>query len=444
MNPVAVIKKKRNGDVLSEKEIEAFIHGYLDKNIPDYQMSAFLMTIYFQGMTISETSALVKAMLLDSEKGMDLSGVSAVKISKHSTGGVGDKLSLILAPLLASQKMAMAKISGRGLGHTGGTIDKLESIPGFQTSLSKERFEQIVAQVGAAIISTDRDLCPADKKIYALRDVTGTVGSIPLIVSSIMSKKLSENFDGLVLDVKMGEGAFVKNLKEAKVLSQYLLAVGKKWGKEVRVLITDMSQPLGRWIGNALEVNECISLMCPSMGNDDIDPQLYEATMAVGSEMYCLGKKLQTGDEIGVKEARTRLEESLRSGEVWNTFLKMVEAQGGDTNALIKGELPAAPYRFPVKAKKSGVICRIHTEQLGMALIELGGGRKKMGEKIDHGVGFRMDCKMGSKVSAEDVLLEVYARTEEVGEKVATKMETLIEIGEGPVKPPPLIWESMK
>ena len=425
MNPVEIIEKKRDGKALSADEINFFINGYLQGNIPDYQVSALLMGIYFQNMNTEEIHSLTHTMLSSSTDHIDLSKIEGPKISKHSTGGVGDKLSLILAPLLASLGVTIFKMSGRGLGHTGGTLDKLESIPSFQISWDNSQILSSLKKVGALIVAAGDNICPADKKLYALRDVTATVDSLPLIVSSIMSKKLSEDFDGLVLDVKVGSGAFLKTLNDAHELANALVKVGSQNGKKVTAVMTDMNWPLGNCVGNAIEVNECVNFMKSPV----FDGRLYEAIELIGGEMYQMAEKC---DNI-----RSIFQNALQSGRVYEKFLQMVAIQNGDVTAIEKG-LPLAPVYRELVASKSGHIQSLDAARVGVLLNEMGGGRKKIEDVIDHGVGIEFCVQMGDKVDAGSTIAKIWTRHEKDGERALRYLEKSIRTGEEAMERPPL------
>ena len=425
-NAVTVIKKKRNNGALSAGEIEFMVNGLSQGKVTDYQMSAFLMSVYFRGMNAAETAALTKCML---KSGMefDLSHLKAPKIDKHSTGGVGDKTSIVLAPLLACFDVIVPMISGRGLGHTGGTADKLESIPGFNINLSTDRFLELLGSTGVALIAQTDEICPADKHIYALRDVSGTIESVPLIVASIMSKKLAEGFDGLVLDVKTGSGAFMKDSKDALRLAKALVTAGKQAGKQVRALITDMSQPLGRMVGNSNEINECVSFLRRGPEDKEIEPRLYQVTMELAAEMLIMARKVQ-GKKLSLPKAKQELKEMLLSGRPYAKLLELISLQGGDTSALDDG-LALAPKSGTVKASRKGFVSKMDTEEIGMTLVELGGGRKSIGDTIDHQVGFEFLKQLGQPVKKGEGLVTVYAQTDEQLKFALGSLKSAISIG---------------
>ncbi len=435
-NPVITIKKKRDGEPLHSNEINAFVDGFTQGSIPDYQMSALLMSIYFKGMNEEETAALTKAMLQSGES-LDLSNIQQPKVDKHSTGGVGDKTSIILAPLLASVGVTVPMISGRGLGHTGGTVDKLESIPGFQTNIPLDRFEELLRTVGMGMIGQSDEICPADKKIYALRDVSGTVDSIPLIVASIMSKKLAEDFDGLVMDIKVGSGAFMKTPTEALALAHAIVAIGEQTNKTIHALLTDMSQPLGRAVGNSIEVNECVAFLRRGPEDQEPEPRLFEVTMALAVEMFLLAEKKKKKN-TQAPAARKILEEALKSGRAYSKFLEFVSMQKGDTSALDHG-LPLAKSSISVGAPRSGYITQMHTESIGMALVALGGGRVQSTDSIDPSVGFYFHHQLGDKVSKGTPVVTIYATTVKKAQAVRNQILNSISIGSQRIAPPKLI-----
>lgn len=382
-----IIRKKRDGGELSKQEIDFFIDGYVKGEIPDYQASALLMAIFFNGMSFDETVALTFAVR-DSGQRLDFSSINGIRVDKHSTGGVGDKTSLVVAPLVASLGVKVAKMSGRGLGHTGGTIDKLESIPGFRTDISEEEFLKNVNEIGVCIVGQNKDLAPADKKLYALRDVTATVDSMPLVVSSIMGKKLAADDDCIVLDVKTGSGAFTKTIEASRDLAKTMVEIGKQAGKKMLALITDMDRPLGDAIGNTLEVKEAIDTM-NGHGPEDFT----EICVILASNMlYLAGKGSLDECEKAVKGA-------LQDGSALATFKKMVKAQGGDVECIDNPDKFAkAPYTMSVKAKKSGYIQHVDTEGYGISSLLLGAGRNTKEESIDFSAGIVLKKKTGDFV----------------------------------------------
>lgn len=408
MRAVDLIEKKRDGHELTKEEIDFLIEHYTQGNIPDYQMSALLMAIYFQDMTDQEITYLTLAMANSGEV-IDLSSLSGIKVDKHSTGGIGDTTTLILAPLVASVGVTVAKMSGRGLGYTGGTIDKLEAIPGFQVELPDEEFVRLVNESHVAIIGQSGELAPADKKLYALRDVTGTVASIPLIASSIMSKKIAAGADAIVLDVTTGEGAFMKNIEDAKRLAATMVRIGKLANRQTMAVISDMSQPLGNAIGNGLEVIEAIETL---QGHGPAD--LLEMCYVLGSQMVLLA-----GKAADLTEARGLLEDALNSGRAFEKFKEMVANQGGDLSVIEEpGKLLTASYQVELPAKASGVVTEIVANEIGIAAMKLGAGRATKEMTIDPGVGVVLHKKVGDAVGVGESLATIYANQVDVSEVV--------------------------
>lgn len=400
MRSVDLIQKKRDGGELTASELTYLIDGYSRGDIPDYQMSAWAMAIFFRGMTPRETAALTLAMANSGDQ-VDLGPISGVKVDKHSTGGVGDKTTLIIAPLVASVGIPVAKMSGRGLGHTGGTIDKLESIEGFRTELTRERFIAQVNEIGLAVIGQSGNLAPADKKLYALRDVTATVESIPLIASSVMSKKIAAGADAIVLDVKTGSGAFMKTLEQSEQLAKAMVDIGTDVGRNTAAVISDMDQPLGFAIGNALEVQESIETL---KGNGPED--LTELCLTLGAHMVVLGGKADS-----VEAAKELLRGQINNGEALAKFKAFVDAQGGDASvADDPSRLPQAPITIEVKAEGSGYVDAIEAEQLGLAAMLLGAGRATKEASIDYAVGLMLRKKVGDSVKAGDTLALLHVR----------------------------------
>jgi len=394
-----IIEKKKNREELSTGEIEFFVREYTKGDIPDYQAAALLMAICINGMTSEETAALTLAMASSGEK-LDLSEIEGVKVDKHSSGGVGDKTSIILAPLVAACGAKVAKMSGRGLGHTGGTIDKLESIKGFNTALTPENFVKQVNEIGIALAGQTGNLAPADKKLYALRDVTATVDCIPLIASSIMSKKIASGADVIVLDVKCGSGAFMKDEESAKALANTMVAIGRRCGKEVYAVVSNMDSPLGNKIGNSLEVMEAIDTL---KGNGPKD--LVELVMVLGSYML-IGAKCAENEE----EARKLLNEAISSGKALEKFKEWIVAQGGDAEIIDDySKLPLAKSKCQIVASKSGYISKIDTKAVGKAVLSIGGGRETKESEIDLSVGVEIFKKTGDEVNVGDVLGVVYS-----------------------------------
>jgi pyrimidine-nucleoside phosphorylase len=412
LNPVELIVRKREGDALAPDEIRMLVEGFVDGSVPDYQMSAWLMACFFRGLSDTETEALTSTML-HSGRVLSLPSVRAPKVDKHSTGGVGDKISLCVAPLVAACGVAVPMISGRGLGHTGGTLDKLEAIPGYQVRLTTRRFERIVREVGVSMIGQTDVLAPADRRMYALRDVTGTVECIPLIVASILSKKLAEGIDGLVLDVKVGRGAFMKDLRSARALARALVRVGTRAGKRVSALLTSMDAPIGRSIGNALETAEAIEVL---RGRGPTDTR--ELTLSLGTEML-----LVSGRFVSARTARRELERALASGEALERFRRMVRAQGGDVRAVDDPTLlPRAKVRLPILAAASGVVGSIDAHELGLVAVVLGAGRTRADQAVDPGAGILLEVGVGARVERGQPLAVVHAsrrgHAEQVSERV--------------------------
>ncbi|NOX18186.1 MAG: thymidine phosphorylase [Chlorobi bacterium] len=398
MNAVELIKKKRNGLTLTNEEINYLITSYVKGKIPDYQFSAFLMAAFLKGMNKEETSYLTKAMLY-SGKAIDLSSVKGKKIDKHSTGGVGDKTSLILAPIVAAAGVNVPMISGRGLGHTGGTLDKLEAIPGFRTDINLRRYKQILEKCGAVMIGQTKDIAPADKSIYALRDVTGTIESIPLITASIMSKKLAEGIDGLVLDVKTGSGAFMKRTADAKKLAASLIETAESFDKKVVAFITDMNQPLGNYIGNWLEVYESVMTLQGGLTED-----LNEVTFNLIAAMLILGGKAKTIEE-GIEIAQYEI----RSGRAFDKFLEIVKLQKGDVSYLKNPEkYPRSKYEEKIYSEKTGYIKAIDNYSIGLAALELGAGRKTLTDKIDAKAGIIFYPKIGKRIKKGELTAKIF------------------------------------
>jgi pyrimidine-nucleoside phosphorylase len=405
---VDLIEKKRDGYELTKEEIEFLINGFTKGDIPDYQMSTFAMAVFFQGMTKKERVYLTEAMVQSGDQ-IDLSGIEGIKVDKHSTGGVGDTTTLVLVPLVASVGIPVAKMSGRGLGHTGGTIDKLESIKGFHVEISNEEFTQLVNQNKVAVIGQSGNLTPADKKLYALRDVTATVDSIPLIASSIMSKKIAAGADAIVLDVKTGSGAFMKNLEDAKELAQTMVEIGNGVGRKTKAIISDMSQPLGFAVGNALEVKEAIDTL-KGQGPED----LQELCLTLGSHMVVLAEKA-----ADFNQAREMLEESIQSGQALQTFKTFLTAQGGDASVVDDpAKLPMASCMVEVPAKTSGYVAEITAETVGIAAMMLGAGRATKESVIDLAVGVVLHKKVGDHVEAGESLVTIHSNKENVQEVI--------------------------
>jgi pyrimidine-nucleoside phosphorylase len=418
MRTVDLIERKRDGEELGPEEITALVEGYTAGQVPDYQMSAFLMAVFFQGMSDKEVSALTDCMLRSGER-IDLSSVPGAKVDKHSTGGVGDKTSLIAAPLAASVGVVVPMISGRALGHTGGTLDKLESIPGFRTDISIEDARAQLGSIGLCFMGQSAQLAPADGKLYALRDVTGTVPSIPLIASSIMSKKLAAGLDGLVLDVKVGSGAFMKKQVDARRLAQLMVAIGRRMDKRVQALITDMNQPLGYAVGNALEVMEA-SQTLQNVGPTD----LTRLSLELAARMIYLAKITKTLDE-----ARDLSQRKLLDGSGYRKFREVIQAQGGNPQVLDKFELlPNATGAREIASPRAGFISAINAEDIGRATALIGAGRPTKEDTVDPAVGVILEIKVGEKVEAGSVLGRLYYTSEEHLEEAAEIMEDAFRI----------------
>ena len=421
------IAKKRDGQSLSKEEIEWIVTGYTNGEIPDYQMSALTMAIFYQDMIDQEITDLTLAMA-NSGDVVNLENIEGIKVDKHSTGGVGDTTTLVLAPLVASVGVPVAKMSGRGLGYTGGTLDKLEAIPGFQIELSEDKFVELVNESKVAVIGQSGNLAPADKKLYALRDVTATVDSIPLIASSIMSKKIAAGADAIVLDVTTGDGAFMKNLEDAKRLASTMVQIGKLANRQTMAVISDMSQPLGEAIGNSLEVVEAIETL-QGKGPKDLEEMCY----VLGSQMVVLAKKADT-----LEQAREMLEEALHSGKAFAKFKEMVANQGGDVSVIDHPEkLLTAKYEIELPAKQSGVITKLVANELGIAAMMLGAGRKTKEDTIDFAVGLKLRKKVGEAIQEGESVLTIYANqpAEEIQDVVALLYQN-IEIGPSGQEPP--------
>ena len=424
MRMVDVIAKKRDGKELTKEEIEFFVKGYTAGDIPDYQASSLAMAIYFQDMTDEERANLTMAMVESGDQ-IDLSEIEGIKVDKHSTGGVGDTTTLVLAPLVAALDVPVAKMSGRGLGHTGGTIDKLEAVEGFHVEISEQEFIDLVNKDKVAVIGQTGNLTPADKKLYGLRDVTGTVNSIPLIASSIMSKKIAAGADAIVLDVKTGAGAFMKTIEDSELLAHAMVKIGNNVGRNTMAIISDMSQPLGRAIGNGLEVKEAIETL-KGEGPED----LTELVLTLGSQMVVLAKKAETLDE-----AREKLLEVIQNGKALEKFKVFLENQGGDGSVVdAVTKLPQAQYTFEVKAETSGYVSHIVADEIGVASMLLGAGRATKDDIIDLAVGLVLNKKVGDKVEAGESLVTIYANQEDVKDVEAKILEN-ITISDEQVKP---------
>ncbi len=430
MRMVDLIEKKRDGSALTNEEIRFFINEYTKGEIPDYQVSALLMAIYFQDMNDQERADLTLAMVESGDQ-IHLTEIEGIKVDKHSTGGVGDTTTLVLGPLVAACGVPVAKMSGRGLGHTGGTIDKLEAIEGFHVELTTEQFTKQVNEFKLAVIGQSGNLTPADKKLYALRDVTGTVNSIPLIASSIMSKKIAAGADAIVLDVKTGEGAFMKTVEDSRALAKAMVQIGNNVGRQTMAIISDMSQPLGFAIGNALEVKEAIDTL---RGKGPAD--LTELCLVLGSQMVVVGGKAK-----GLDEARKMLLEVIENGKALEVFKDFIQAQGGNPAVVDQPELlPQAAFTFEVPSKESGFVSFIEADEVGTAAMLLGAGRATKESEIDLAVGIVLHKKVGDSVEAGESLATIHANTENI-QQVLEILYKHIEFSAEPVTPPNLIEE---
>lgn len=432
MRMVDMIEKKRDGHVLTNEEISFIINGYTDGSIPDYQMSAFQMAVYFQGMTLEETAQFTMAMVESGDQ-VDLSAIEGVKVDKHSTGGVGDTTTLVLAPLVAALGIPVAKMSGRGLGHTGGTLDKLESVPGFHIEITDKEFFDLVNTNKIAVIGQSGNITPADKKIYSLRDVTATVSSIPLIASSIMSKKIAAGSDAIVLDVKVGTGAFMKDLDMARELAGEMVQIGNKIGRKTMAIISDMNQPLGYAIGNALEVKEAVETL---QGNGPED--LHELCLTLGSHMVRLAGKADS-----TEEARKMLEEVIQNGKALEVFKLFLQSQGGDTSVIDDlSKLPVAQYKIDVPAQEAGYVSAITADEIGTAAMLLGAGRATKESEIDLAVGLVLHKKIGDAVEVGESLVTIHSKTENV-ESVKEKIYHAYGVSASRVKPVTLVHDEI-
>ncbi|MHA3066876.1 pyrimidine-nucleoside phosphorylase [Lacticaseibacillus saniviri] len=433
MRMVDLITKKRDGQTLTQEEIEWMIDNYVSDAIPDYQMSAMLMAIYFNGMEDTEQAQLAFAMLHSGDV-LNLDQIPGIKVDKHSTGGVGDKISIPLAPLVASLGVPIPMISGRGLGHTGGTLDKLESIPSFNVNLSEKEFVNLVQEHGEAIVSASGDMAPADRRIYALRDVTGTVESIPLIASSIMSKKIASGTNALVFDVKVGNGAFMKTEEDATKLAEALVSIGKQANIDSVALLTDMSQPLGITIGNSLEIAESIAIL-RNQGPKDVR----DLTIKLAAQMLVLGQKAPSLEvAIGLAE------DALRDGRALKKFKQLIQDQGGDPAVVDNPKLlPQAQYKIAVKAPRAGYVVGIDTNALGVAVMQLGGGRAKKDAALDLAVGLVLHKKLGTPVSEGDTLAMIHANQEDVS-AIAAQVQQAYTIDSNVPVVPPLIHKVIR
>lgn len=430
MLPYDVIMKKRDGDALSEEELKFMVKGYVDDDIPDYQMAAFLMAVYFQGMSDEETTVLTRLMAESGEM-IDLSEISGVKVDKHSTGGVGDTTTLILAPLVAAAGLPFAKMSGRGLGHTGGTLDKLESIPGMTVSLSRKDFIKQVNSIGIAVIGQTADLVPADRKMYALRDITATIDSIPLIAGSVMSKKIASGADAILLDVKVGNGAFMKSIPDAHKLASLMVAIGNRMKRKTAALITDMNQPLGSHIGNALEVKEAVEIL----KGEHKGSALYEVSLKLASHLVYMGGSADTP-----LDGRKMVEKILQSGEGLEKMKQLVEAQKGDPRVLDDLELlPRTSVQVEVLSRKPGFVTGFDTKKAGQCALVLGAGRVKKSDPVDPAVGLIVKKRIGDTVERNEPLATVFANENSKAQEASKMFIDSIQISDRQPEPPKLI-----
>ncbi|NOX88323.1 MAG: thymidine phosphorylase [Calditrichaeota bacterium] len=426
-----IIRKKRDGLRLTEEEIRFVIKGYTKGRVPDYQMASLLMAMFIRGLDENESRVYTDAML-NSGQIIDLSDIPGIKVDKHSTGGVGDKVSIILAPIVAAAGVPVPMISGRGLGHTGGTLDKLESIPGFRVNLTIPEFKERLQKVGACLIGQTEEIVPADKKIYALRDVTATIESIPLICGSIMSKKIAEGIDALVLDIKTGSGAFMKEYEQSKELARQLIGIGEQFNKRTMAYITNMNQPLGNAVGNWLEIKECLDTL---NGNGAED--LVEVTLTLAGTMIFLGEKAD-GIEDGIDKAR----EILRSGAAMDKFLEIVVAQNGDTHFLFHpDQYPKARYETEVKASTAGYLKQIDALKVGLAAVLLGAGRTRSEDEIDPKAGIIIHKKAPQKVEKDEVIMTLYTDNKQIIPEALKRLQDAIDYSETQPIPESLIFE---
>jgi len=433
MNFPEVIERKRDGGATRPEEMEALIRGLLDGSIPEYQVSAWLMAVVFRGMDFAETATLTRLMM-ESGDVLDFSDLGEPMVDKHSTGGVGDKISIPLAPAVAAAGARIPMISGRGLGHTGGTLDKLESIPGLRTDLDADAFRRTLEELGFAIIGAGPSLAPADGRLYALRDVTGTVPSVPLITASILSKKYAAGVDGLVLDVKCGSGAFMRTREDAAELARVLVGVSARMGKSARALVTSMDEPIGAAVGNALEVRESIDVL---RGEGPAD--VTELVLSLGAEMLRLA-----GLESDVTGARDRIRERIDSGAALELFGRWIEAQGGDPRVLDEPDrLPAAPVVRTVAAPRGGWLAAVETRDVGFAANALGAGRTRVGDSVDPAVGFVFRARLGTRLAAGDPLADVHAADPAAAEHAEKRLLACLELADEEPKPQPTVLETV-
>jgi pyrimidine-nucleoside phosphorylase len=430
IRPAELIERKRDGGQLTAEELTELVLGHARGDVPDYQLAAFCMAVYFRGLSAEEILALTDAFVRSGST-LDLHAeLGRTVVDKHSTGGVGDKTSLVVGPLVAACGVPFGKMSGRGLGHTGGTLDKLESIPGFRVELSNEEFVQQVREIGLAIIGQSPDLVPADKRLYALRDVTGTVDSIPLIAASIMSKKIAAGAEGIVLDVKVGDGAFMKSLEDARKLAETMQELGRGAGRQVVALLTDMDQPLGWAIGNAIEIEETRAMLA----GEDAPPDLFALAIQAAGQLLALSDL-----DIDAEEGRRRAEQAIEDGSAAEMFERWIAAQGGDLSA----ELPKAPVTRELTAQRNGFVAEVSALGLGRVALELGAGRRMKDDAIDHAVGIRCFAKRGDVIESGQTLAVVYAREEADAERAIEDMRSLISIADEPQPPRPIVLETL-
>lgn len=428
-----IIRKKRDGYALTEDEINYFIREYTNDNIPDYQISALLMAIFLNKMNDNETLALTKA-IIESGETVDLSNIEGIKVDKHSTGGVGDSITLILGPMIAACDIPFVKMSGRGLGHTGGTLDKLESIKDFKIDLSKDEFINNANEINLALCSQTANITPADKKLYALRDVTATVDNLSLIASSIMSKKLAIKSDSIILDVKVGSGAFMKKLEDAEALAREMVKIGNNYGRKTIAVVTNMDQPLGNAVGNALEVKEAVETL---QGNGPED--LYELSLVLGAKLLVLAKRVENEEE-----GRNLLIEKVNSGKAYEKLIEMVERQYGNSSVIKNTELlPKTQYILEVKSVKEGYVKSINAEDIGKCALSLGAGRQTMDSIIDLGAGLVLNKKVDDFVKEEDILAYIHTNDREKGKEIHNKILEIYKIGEKNNKSQVLILEEI-
>ncbi|MEF8873531.1 MAG: pyrimidine-nucleoside phosphorylase [Candidatus Thermoplasmatota archaeon] len=431
MRMVDIIKKKRDGGKLNREEIDHFVENYAREEIPDYQASALLMAVFFQDMDDEETVNLTESMIRSGET-VDLSPIQGIKVDKHSTGGVGDTTTMVVAPLVASCGVPVAKISGRGLGHTGGTLDKLESIDGLSVDMSISEFIECVKKAGVAVVGATKDLAPADKRLYSLRDVTATVKNISLIASSIMSKKIAAGSDKIVLDVKRGKGAFMKKTEEARELAEAMTEIGNRMGKKTVAVVTNMDQPLGRAVGNSLEVKEAVRTL-----NGEGPEDLTELCLTLGSQMLMLGEAAES-----VSEAEEKLTSSINDGSALDSFEKMVENQGGDPRCVEDSTLlPQAEYQEEIRAERSGYVKKLNAREVGLSAAVLGAGREEKSDPIDLSAGIELEKKIGDEVAEGEKLAVVHHNDEQKFEKGKKKLKGAYEFSVKEPETDPLIYE---